>query len=181
MDNLEEDVVRKTNSLIAYKILFPSCKLDEDGIAIYISILSDVSADELNFALKKLVSKINYFPTVAEIRTEVNLLRETLNPDLHVKTADEAWREVIEQMKAAFPYKSPHFSTDAIRETVKTLGWMVICETSSDKMGITRAQFRDIYNGLIKRKADREENLKIIASMPAGLEKSKLKKLLLPE
>lgn len=160
---------------------YPNTKIDKQGALLYLEMLNDIPLEIFEIAVNKIITKNNFFPTVAEIRKAAQEINATLHPELHIKTADEAWREVMQQMKLAFPYKSPHFSTEEIREAVSTLGWMVICETSSDKMGITRAQFRDVYKSIIKCKKDREENLKIIASMPKGLENSALKKLLVPE
>ncbi len=180
MQVMENENEIKLKLLSAYKTIFPHCKLDDEGMAMYIMLLSDVSADELKTAMLRLSEQSNYFPTVAEIKQQVKGFRDILNPDAHVKTADEAWREVMEQMKQAFPYKSPIFSSEEIKDTVKTLGWMLICETSTDKMSITRAQFRDTYNSIIQRKQDREENMRIIEALPKGLEGTPLQKLLLP-
>lgn len=172
--------IEKSKLLSAYKKIFPSCKLDQEGIALYVVILSDVSLAELRHAMIMLSDKTDFFPSVAQIRKQVMEVREVLHPELHVKTADEAWREVMEQMKAAFPYKSPKFSTEEIKETVKTLGWMAICETSTDKLGITRAHFRDTYSSIVQRKRDRKENLRILASAPKGIDCPQIEKLFLP-
>lgn len=181
MDIIDGEYTNKLQLLTAYLTIFPSCKLDAQGIAMYTMLLSDVSLDELKIAMLKISNENKFYPTIAEIKEKIKSIHEILNPDQHIKTADEAWREVLQQMRLAFPYKSPEFSTEEIQDAVRTLGWMVICETSSDKMGITRAQFRDIYNNIIRRKEEREENLKIISAMPKRLENSTLKKLLLPE
>lgn len=172
--------VEKSKLLLAYKKIFPSCKLDQEGIALYVVMLRDVSLNELRHALLVLSERMDFFPSVAQIRKQVVEVREILHPELRVKNADEAWREVMEQMKAAFPYKSPEFSTEEIRETVKTLGWMAICETSTDKLGITRAHFRDIYSRIIQRKQDRKENLRILASVPKGIDCPQIAKMFLP-
>lgn len=180
MPDIDNEHETKLKLLSAYKTIFPYCKLDDEGMAMYIMLLSDITADELKTAMLRLSEQSNYFPTIAEIKKQVKAFREIYHPEAHIKTADEAWREVLEQMKIAFPYKSPVFSSDEIRDTVKTLGWMLICETSTDKMGVTRAQFRDTYNSIIQRKQDREENMRIIAALPKRLEGTTLQKLLLP-
>lgn len=180
MTDSAREIDIKLKLLSSYKTIFPQCRLDDEGMAMYIMLLSDISVNELKTAMFRLSEKSNFFPTVAEIKKQVKEIRDLLYPKSHVKTADEAWSEVLDQMKIAFPYKAPVFSSKEIRDTVNTLGWMNICETSTDKVGITRAQFRDTYNAIIQRKTDREENMRIIASIPKSIKGTSLQRLLLP-
>lgn len=142
---------------------YPNARLDEEGLAVYVLLLDSVSLIELKLAMKKLVMSSRFFPSVAEILAAVDSLRRTIQPG--TLSVEEAWQEVQDQMRAAFPYKKPVFSTPEIAKTVRSIGWMMICTVSPGDVAIVRAQFRDAYKNIIHRAKDRQENVRLIQQL----------------
>ena len=159
---------KKLQTLSAFLKLYPSNKLDEEGLTMYLLMLSEVSAAELQIAMQKIARHSKFYPAVAEILDAVDRLRQTLNPACHVPSVDEAWYEVTRQMQIAYPYKKPIFSTPEIAEAVRNMGWSMICETPCSDMNIVRAHFRDIYQNMLQRGQDKRETRAIMAAIPAG-------------
>lgn len=158
----------KLQTLSAFLKIYPSSRLDEEGLTMYLLMLSEVSASELQIAMQKIARHNKFYPAVAEILDTVERLRQTLNPASHVPSVDEAWHEVARQMQIAYPYKKPVFSTPEIAEAVRNMGWNMICETPCSDMNIVRAHFRDIYQNMLQRGQDKRETCAIMAAIPAG-------------
>lgn len=136
---------------------------------LYLKMLTDVMPEELALAMRKIVRQQTFWPSVAEILAAVESIRDTVNPELHVPTADEAWREVMQQVRDCYPYKTATFSTPEIRKAVNCIGFAVIAETPLSSLNITYAQFRDTYNNMLRRKKSEEENLTLLAAMPESI------------
>lgn len=158
----------KLRTLSAFLKIYPSSRLDEEGLTIYLLMLADVSAAELSVAMQKIARHSKFFPAVSEILDTVKQLRQLINPSGRVPSADEAWYEVMGQIQQAYPYKQPSFSTPEIRKAVHYIGWSMICETPAGDMSIVRAHFRDIYQNMLQRGKDEQETRAILAALPAG-------------
>ena len=158
----------KLRTLSAFLKIYPSSRLDEEGLTIYLLMLADVSATELSVVMQKIARHSKFFPAVSEILDSVESLRNTANPARRIPSADEAWHEVIRQMQESYPYKKPHFSTPAIRQTVRNMGWTLICTTQVGDINIVRAQFRDIYRTILRREQIDLENRSLLDALPAG-------------
>ncbi len=158
----------KLRTLSAFLKIYPSSRLDEEGLTIYLLMLADVSAAELSVAMQKIARHSKFFPAVSEILDTVKQLRQLINPAGHIPSADEAWYEVMSQIQQAYPYKQPSFSTPEIRKAVHYIGWSMICETPAGDMSIVRAHFRDIYQNMLQRGKDEQETRAILAALPAG-------------
>ena len=135
----------KLRTLSAFLKIYPSSRLDEEGLTIYLLMLADVSAAELSVVMQKIARHSKFFPAVSEILDTVSHLRQFINPAVRIPSADEAWYEVMSQIQQAYPYKQPIFSTPEIRKAVHYIGWSMICETPAGDMSIVRAHLRDIY------------------------------------
>ena len=156
----------KLKILTAFLKAFPASKLDKEGLFIYVVMLRDVSSTELQLAMEKSVRSMKFYPSISEIVELVESLRAAIDPSLHIPSVDEAWGEVVHEIQCAFPYKSPVFSTSAIADTVKRMGWTMICMTEEGNMNITRAQFRDIYTSILRREKAKRENDRLLAALP---------------
>ena len=70
-----------------------------------------------------------------------------------IPSAEKAWTEVLVKLD---PYKRPEWSHPLIGEAVRCMGYVELCR--SENPGMDRAQFLKIYNNLLDRQADRQEN-----------------------
>lgn len=57
--------------------------------------------------------------------------------------AEQAWAEVIGQIRSCGYNGSPQFSTDRIRQTVRSVGWRNLCQSREE---VGKAQFIRAYN-----------------------------------
>ena len=54
----------------------------------------------------------------------------------------------------------PQFTHEAIREAVKTIGWINLCR--SDTIGIERAHFTKVYGAIRNRRQDQKINTQVL-------------------
>ena len=137
---------KKTNAKIIAS-LFACYGQGNDGvrIATYTQMLSDVPTDILSKVCKKMILENKFLPSVAEIVEASRSLIGTMDESTRVKPWAEAWQEIEHQMKTAFVYEKPVFSTREIEMAVKCYGWKDLCETPSKDFSIAKAQLRDMY------------------------------------
>lgn len=132
----------KTAYPSAYKNMEKSEALN--AVNLWSEMLSDIPAEKIKKAVKKIIATSEFPPSIAQIRKEV--LEE--NTEV-IKNSGEAWLEVIEavshfgfyRQNEAFDNLSP-----ITKKAVKCIGWRYIC-TSSDTMA-DRAHFLKIYENL---------------------------------
>ena len=87
-----------------------------------------------------------------EIYPNTNIIayiREYALTDINQKTAEEAWGEIIAEIKRVGYYGQPNFSTHIIKKSVECIGWYDIC--FSEEIGIERAHFLKAYKNLIEK------------------------------
>ena len=70
----------KLRTLSAFLKIYPSSRLDEEGLTIYLLMLADVSAAELSVVMQKIARHSKFFPAVSEILDTVKQLRQFINP-----------------------------------------------------------------------------------------------------
>jgi hypothetical protein len=73
-------------------------------------------------------------------------------------------------VKTCHIYKPWEFSTPEVEQAVKQFGKMELIELKEDAMNTARAQFMRIYNGILARKKEKEQNKAVLAKMGIQLE-----------
>jgi len=110
-------------------------------------VLLDIDYATAKTAVVKMIRSDEY-PSPGKIIKAVRSIRNAGIP-----SAEEAWSEVIKKLD---PYKRPEWSHDLIGDAVRCMGYVELCR--SENPGMDRAQFLKIYNNLLDRQADRQEN-----------------------
>jgi len=151
--------------LSTYLKAFPQSKLDDEGLALYVTLLKPLPPAAISAAMAKLAMTHTFFPAVAEIFEAAKSIKTTAVGN-EVPSVDEAWREVIRQVHDAFVYKEPVFSTPEIKRAALNMGWTSLCYLPAKDMNTARAQFRDIYNGILSRKKETAQNVAVLDMMP---------------
>lgn len=164
-DTIELDPVLKI--LSTYLKAFPQSKLndDDEGLALYVRLLKPLPPAAISAAMAKLAMTHTFFPAVAEIFEAAKSIKTTATSS-EVPGVDEAWREVIQQVHDAFVYREPVFSTSEIKQAALNMGWTSLCYLEVGEMNTARAQFRDIYNGILNRKKEKSQNIAVLDMMP---------------
>lgn len=124
---------------------FPRAQLAEGTVEAYAQGLADLEAEEARLAIVALVRTSRFLPTIAEIREAV------VEPELGLPLAEEAWSEVLAEIRRIGLYGVPEWSCGEIDRAVKAVGWRAMNE--SQNIAYERKAFLDAY------KAIREERI----------------------
>lgn len=169
MNKLDTHQEKIIDVLFPYTVAYHNFKGDKDAISnmmiIYAKALSNFSLLQIDTALAKLLIKSKFFPTIAEIFKEIESVNGYLN-NTEVKSADEAWIEVVNQISIAHVYKEPKFTSEAIKKAAHNMHWESLCNLKTDEVNTARSQFMRIYNNIIEREKDKQINKSVIQSLP---------------
>jgi hypothetical protein len=155
--------------LTAALLGFPHSKANAETIAFYVMALDDLSFVEVRAAISKLCKTAKFFPTVAEIYEAAESVKNTAQGSVELD-AGQAWEEAIRLVKTCHMYKPWTYSTPEVEQAVKQFGKMELIELKEDAMNTARAQFMRIYNGILARKKEKEQNKAVLAKMGIKLE-----------
>jgi len=161
-------VVEKVIDTLAPLICaYPNAQITEETIQVYAIALSELNESELAAAVMRCMRTCKFFPSIAEILEAAQKMIEAAS-GTGAKDADEAWNEVQRQMQVAFVYKKPIFSTPEIEQAALAMGWIGLCETPTDQIGVARAQFLRLYEATCRRKHDKRINDNVIEFVGAA-------------
>lgn len=156
--------------ITAFSEAFPNFQLKESTLEFYCKALYDIESLRLQAALAKLARKCKFFPSIAEIVEESENIGKVCN-GMHQLTAAEAWEEAMANAKAIGPCSSEpwKYSSKAVEQAVMQFGGReCFYNLETDHVNTARAQFRDIYNGIIARAADRKRTESAIKMLGAN-------------
>lgn len=151
--------------LTPYLMAFPQSKMNEGSLIVYSRALSSLSIAEIDAAMLKLMRTVKFFPSVAEIFDQVENVKNFASR-CEVKSSDEAWREVLQEVHDAFIYRKPVFSSKAVEMAALNMGWTALCNLETDDMNTARAQFVRFYESVLNRTKDHKTNSEILSSLP---------------
>lgn len=117
---------------------------------IWSRVLEDVPYEIAEQALMRVLARVKYFPTAAELREAVLEMTSEELP-----TAWEAWAEVRRTVQKYGFYEPQAAQSDLnplVWKAVSVIGWREICLT--DEPEIVRAQFVRVYDTLLRRERD---------------------------
>lgn len=157
----EPEVAELLGILVA---AYPNQQINPQTVSVYTMALADLDAGEALQAVRRILAESRFFPTIAEIRQDVTRARVAL------PSAEEAWGEVHRKIKDVGAYGDPEWSSPALQQTVRAIGWRELCLTELDDLNTTRAHFFRTFNAYRERTL-RDENL---ASLESGPEPERL-------
>jgi hypothetical protein len=136
-----------TELLAILKMAWPAHQLEiELGSAVYHRALSDIPYDLGNRAVDEWLRTGKFFPAPSEIR------ELALRAGVGLPAAEIAWQEAQRVTSGYRPGDAPPvWSSKVLEETVAGIGWGAIKMCDAENLGTLRAQFRDMYNALLKR------------------------------
>ena len=116
--------------------------------AVWQKMLGDLTMENLEKAVLKIIATKKFFPSISEIRSEAVSFAAPLHP-----LPEEAWAEVMAQLD---PYHPPHYSDPLIHRAVKAIGYLNLC--MSERIGVERAHFLQIYGAFLQTDINRRQN-----------------------
>lgn len=153
----QEERAATMKLLAATRKMFPQSKADGDTFALYIAALDDLTFPEIQAGVMKCLRTAKFFPTVAEIYDAAESMQQhadgTGKPD-----AGAAWKEAIDFAKSRGPYDDRPFpwSCPEVAEAVDRFGRTSLWELESRNESTARAQFRDIYEKILRTEKDKK-------------------------
>lgn len=135
------------------KNAFPQSDFRPGTRDLYARRLADIPDDELVQTVNDGIETQWHFtrmPTIAEIRQHWTALRLKA---IGVPLPEEAWGEVMAELKRCGAYRAPKFSSDLVKQALRAIGgWQVLVSMeSSDEIAPNRARFIDAYEGMLAR------------------------------
>lgn len=156
------EVERRAKIITAMLALW-NCAGNEEMITGYVALTKDIPVELLDAACQKVSLECENRPLPATILKAAKSLRAEVT-GRRVKSWDEAWEEIDQQMRVNGIYAAPHFSTVEIEKTVLRYGWRDLCCAPSKDMPIIKAQMREIYKTLCSRSDEKGMNEYIITN-----------------
>lgn len=142
---------------------FPNNNVTEETIKIHVKFLLPMNFIEAQKAIYRIVQTARFFPTIAEIRENV----EQFSPN-QLPAPDMAWSEVMVQVQREGWCGKPRFTHPAIKQAVDAIGWRNIC--ASETIGVERKHFMDIYRAVANRHKDEQINGQVLQMLGMGNE-----------
>ena len=118
----------------------------------YAIALSDIDDVILKLAVVRCIQECVFFPSVAEIRVQAEMLLEAAGGN-RALSPGEAWKDVVDCAKSS----GRPFATPEVERAARIYGWRELCMVLEKDVGVARAQFMRIYEGVLARK--REERV----------------------
>ena len=149
---------------------FPNSKADDDTLLLYVMALDDMPFGEFRAALTKLLKTSHFFPTIAEICEAAESIRQTAEGSKALD-AGQAWGEVMHLVRTCHVYKPWTYSTPDVEQAVKQFGKQELCTLGEADVNTARAQFRRIYEDVVSRRKDKEQNERVLTKLGVKMDK----------
>ena len=146
---ITEQTIKETLTIL--KVAYPNALKDLSKEDAYIMIklwyedFKDCKKDIFMQAIKNVRSKSVFFPSIADIKNEIN---EIENPKLKLN-ANEEWYKVIELVRKYGVYKQDLIMEELnpiTARVVENVGLYNIC--SSQRIEVQKRQFKELFNDL---------------------------------
>jgi hypothetical protein len=127
----------------------------------YLRLLQDIPADELQVVIDQSVAGYKFLPTIAELRETWHSLTHGLGQ----QSSAEAWADVEAEIRHTGYIGSPQFENATTAAVVRSMGWRNLC--ASEQPAVERAQFMRMYDQWVSRNANVQRLLPQAASFAA--------------
>ena len=134
--------------------VYPGFELKELTIEVYIRLLKDLPVEFLEKAALDHISRVKFFPTIAELREAAFALLEAANP---LPVPQEAWQQVQAEIERVGHAGTPQFECPAVTQAAEALGWRTLCV--SENPIADRAHFVQVYQAILERQRQEARRL----------------------
>lgn len=166
--------------LTPYASAFPNVKISALAWPIYARALAlQLTPDEVNAAMLKLLNTVKWFPTIAEIIEAGISIRETAH-ESKLPDAGAAWEEVIKQARYNGIDRPWAYSCPEVKKALERFGKSELMHVEESQTNTARAQFMRIYTEVLQSAKTERENNAVLDALPnarAKLAQSKIVQL----
>ncbi len=130
----------ETSDLMAQLMrMYPREQVEPSRLRMYCELLADLEIETAMAALRRVVAKSEWFPSVAAIRGECAIAALDAYPEPEL-----AWGEVLSEIRRVGMNREPAFANPHTAAAVDAMGWRDLCLSSEGDVAV-RAQFREAY------------------------------------
>lgn len=104
-------------------------------VDLWCEVLRPYPAPAVRAAVLAHIARSPYWPTLSEVLTPLAQADQL--------DADEAWAQVLAEVRRVGLYGTPQFADPLVADTVARLGWRAVC--TSEAPDVLRGQFRQFY------------------------------------
>ena len=152
--------------LTPYASAFPNVKIKAEAWPIYARALSlQLTPDEVNAAMLKLLNTVKWFPTIAEIIEAGQSVRETAQ-ESKLPDAGAAWEEIIKQARYNGLDRPWTYSCPEVKKAMGRFGKSELMHTEEKQIHTARAQFMKIYTEVLQSAKTERENNAVLDAIP---------------
>ncbi len=129
---------------------WPQFEPSEDKVLLWHEMMQDVDYQVAQAALKVLIARKTFPPSIAEFRQEVLAISTPAEDQI---TPAEAWGMVVHAIREYGSYREREALESlppAVRKTVEYIGWREIC--LSEEPDVIRAQFMRMFQQVSERR-----------------------------
>lgn len=149
-----------------YAAAFPNVKMQPEAWPIYARALSlQLTPEEVNAAMLKLLNTVKWFPTIAEIIEAGQSVRETAQKS-KLPDAGAAWEEIIKQARYNGLDRAWTFSCPEVQKALERFGKTEFLYLEESQTNTARAQFMRIYAEVIQSAKTERENNAVLDALP---------------
>lgn len=164
---IQSNILNKAKILRTLVHAFPyaKAKITNETLITYGMGLTDLSDLEVQAGVLKCLRKCtDFFPTIATIREQAQSVVQEHSGNRQLN-ADEAWHRAIKEVKRKAHFLKPEIEDEKVAEAVRIFGWAELHMIRKEDVGMARAQFKKIYEGICSRDKDQELNMQVLGSI----------------
>ena len=113
----------------------------------------------------KLLRTSKFFPAVSEIFSAATEMTDFVNGST-LPSADEAWEEVMLQVRKNHVYHPWFFPAPEIELAVTRFGKTELCSLEMNQVNTARAQFIRFYDSICMKKKEQRLNYNVLNALP---------------
>ena len=148
-----------------YAAAFP-VKMQPEAWPIYARALSlQLTPEEVNAAMMKLLNTAKFFPTISEIMEAAQSIRETAESS-GLPSAGEAWEEIIRQARMNGLDRPWTYSCPEVKIALEQFGKTELMYLEESQTNTARSQFMRIYADVIQRAKIEHNNNSVLDALP---------------
>ena len=153
-------------------------KFNNEELTIWYSFFNDIDKDILKVAIKNIIEKNQYLPTIADLKREVNKIK---NPELKLFAEDE-WLAVLNVIRQYGYYqveKAMNSLKPYTRKIVERIGYLNLC--LSENINWERKVFIETFNACKKNQEYmliENDNEKILVEKKKNIQNKKIDEIL---
>jgi hypothetical protein len=140
--------LESTKIVMMLTAAYPSWKPGKESLQLYAKLLEPFDGDlGKKTVMEMLYSPREFAPPIGVVAEAILIAK--MKAEGQYLSPEDAWAEVMQQIRHAGYYRQPKFSSAALSRAVEAIDWKELC--SNDNVEATRAHLMRIHDAMQKR------------------------------